>query len=66
MSNRYNPFKLLIFQTHIIKDEAVNVSLFFQLLRQRFATSVSRLGINADKCWCVSSIVSLQCSCKLE
>ena len=62
----HNSSELLIFQSHIIKDEAVDVSLLLQLLRQRLTTSVTCLGINANECWCVGSIVSLQGSCKLK
>lgn len=56
----------LILQPHVVQDEAINIRMLFQLLRQGLSASMSRLGVNADDRRCIGSIVSLQSRCELE
>lgn len=50
----------LIFKSHVVEDEAVNVGLFFQSLAQRLSASVSGFGVNADKHGLCARIVGLK------
>ena len=57
---------LRISQSHVIKDERVNISLFFQDLGNRLATSVTCLGVDADNLGLVAGLGCLQGGCILE